>query len=54
MVLRADPAMRGTLSLGTEVGLRVAPDRAMLFDADDRRIRLPAGVRAPAAPEVPA
>ncbi|NVK61338.1 MAG: ABC transporter ATP-binding protein [Rhodobacteraceae bacterium] len=39
VVLRADPALRAGLGLGAEAGLRVDPARAMLFDAEGRRLR---------------
>ncbi|NDW01901.1 ABC transporter ATP-binding protein [Salipiger sp. PrR002] len=39
VVLRADPALRAQLHLGAEVGLTFDPARALIFDAEGRRLR---------------
>ncbi|SDI28163.1 ABC transporter ATP-binding protein [Alloyangia pacifica] len=39
VVLRADPALQAQLHLGAEVGLTFDPARALIFDAEGRRMR---------------
>lgn len=45
LTLRVDPSLRGELAPRRAIGLRFDPERALVFDAEGRRLRADAPVR---------